>query len=108
MCKQDMYTAVKSVPIMQPLSMPGSAVNGSQTDLSIGRTASRRSQLISGYDKTSKRQSLRVMLGGQSQENLRAGMTSPTPSHGTSMSGVSAFYNARICKLTHPEADVLW
>ena len=88
--------------------MPGSAVNGSQTDLSIGRTASRRSQLIPGYEKTSKRQSLRVMLGGQSQENLRAGMTSPTPSHGTSMSGVRMLFNALHGRLTHSVANLLW
>lgn len=90
---KDIYVAVRSRAIMQPLAYsqlaPPSGSNSpySSWNGSVNRTPSRRSQSSLGTNDRSvnnKRASIRGLLG-PSHESLRA--TSPTPSVGTSLSG---------------------
>lgn len=90
---KEIYNAVRSKAIMQPLAYSQLAPpsnNGSPYGTwngSMNRTPSRRSQgSLAANDRSaaSKRNSIRGFLGA-SHESLRA--TSPTPSVGTSMSG---------------------
>lgn len=91
---KDIYAAVKATPIMQPLAYSQLAPPGMTSSSpygNISRTPSRRSQVssIAGGDRSAshKRNSIRGFLGAGS-DPMRA--SSPTPSVGTSMSGVSA------------------
>lgn len=92
---KDIYSAVRSTPILQPLaysqlappeSRPQSTLNSPYGN--INRTPSRRSQasLVGARESAYKRNSIRGFLGA-SHESLRA--TSPTPSASTTISGVS-------------------
>lgn len=90
---KEIYNAVRSKAIMQPLAysqLAPPSSNGSpygSWNGSVTRTPSRRSQgSLATNDRSvaSKRNSIRGFLGA-SHESLRA--TSPTPSVGTSMSG---------------------
>lgn len=99
---KEIYAAVKATPIMQPLAYsqlapPGSGPGSTSPYGSISRTPSRRSQasgmglgLAAGTqrDVSYKRNSIRGFLGAGS-DPMRA--SSPTPSVGTSRSGVRNF-----------------